>query len=98
MGADHGPQQLPALTSVRELGAEAMPRCGSTCSRVRRQPTPLLSPRERIPTPAAFLLQMRRFEGTVEGAMIAFLDPWRADEMVGEGHAPVAAVLLASAN
>ena len=32
VGADHGTPQLPAAASGGELAAEAMPRCGSTCS------------------------------------------------------------------
>jgi hypothetical protein len=46
-----------------------------------------------------FPLQNTRFQGPPKGAMIAFLDPEPAAAvLMGEGHAPVVAVLLASAN
>jgi hypothetical protein len=57
--------------------------------------SPLLPQRARTPDPDAFTLQIARFQGTVGVAMIAILDPSQADAViVGEGDAPVVAVLL----
>ena len=54
---------------------------------------------ERTPDPAGcFPCKTPVFRGPPEGAMIAVVDPRQADAvMVGEGHAPVVAVLLAAA-
>jgi|SRR5215216_1808162 len=56
------------------------------------------APKGTDPSPAAFPLQTGHFRGPPEGAMIAIMDPGKADAvMVRERHAPVVAVLLAAA-
>jgi hypothetical protein len=55
----------------------------------------IAAPKGRVPSdPAAFSLQTGRFQGTAGKPMIAVVDPQpTATVMVGEGHAPVVAVL-----
>jgi hypothetical protein len=62
----------------------------------KRQVSPLLPPKATDPGPCGFSpCKPVVFRGPPEGAMIAIVDPRQADlVMVGEGHAPVGAVLV----
>jgi len=64
-----------------------------------RQTSPLLPPKGTdLPDSAAFPCKSPVFGGPPEGAKMAFLDPEPAAAvLMGEGHAPVVAVLVASA-
>ena len=82
------------------LSAEPCPRCGSTSrEEAGKADESIPAPKGRGSwTPKPFPLQIDSFLGTATGAIIAILDPSQADAViVGEGDAPVVAVLLAAA-
>jgi hypothetical protein len=85
------------IVPPRNLSANAMPPLGQYFSRllVKSQMCPLRPPKGTDPrTLRLFPCKPAVFRGPPEGAMIAFFDPEpAAPVLVGEGHAPVVAVL-----
>jgi hypothetical protein len=95
----------PGRMTFPEWWAKVMPPLWQYFSRLLRQTSPLLPPKgANHGPPKPFPLQEDRFQGTTTGGHDADRGPpWRAPlrgspaVLVGEGHAPVVAVLLASA-
>jgi hypothetical protein len=70
------PPQLPAVALVRKLGAKAMPPLRQYLSRVARQTSPLLPPKDTDPrTLRLFPCKRSASVGAAKGAMIRFMDP-----------------------
>jgi hypothetical protein len=101
MNAVVDPRQADAVNG----GRRRCPLCGSTSRRLqKRQTSPSLPPKgaNRGP-PRPFPLQTGRFLGSAKGAMMLLVAPSGRHPsaaspavVVGEGHAPVLAVLLAA--
>jgi hypothetical protein len=73
MGADHGSPQLPAVASVRELGAEAMPPLWQYFSQADTSPS--LPPKGTDPLTLQHFPCKPAVSRDRERGHIAFLDP-----------------------